>query len=139
MKKRRRRRMMILIPVASIGDIAFLLVIFFVLCSRLAKDPNVDMSPATTAVVNELEDYPIVVVIDRDGVLYFQGEPVAGAEQVEAGVRVLVEGRTTDRAKTVLFRCDRNVVGTRVYVPVMEAIAKGGGKIAAAGEASKPE
>ena len=49
MKKRRRRRMMILIPVASIGDIAFLLVIFFVLCSRIAKDPSVDMKTVVIA------------------------------------------------------------------------------------------
>ena len=130
---------MILIPVASIGDIAFLLVIFFVLCSRVAKDPSVDMTPPNTVKVDELEDYPIVVVIDNEGQIYFQGEPVAGPDQVEAGVRFLVEGRTTDRARTVLFRCDRDVVGTHVFLPVMEAIAKGGGKIAAAGEESKPD
>jgi len=130
---------MIPVPVASMGDIAFLLIIFFMVCSRFAKDPGVSIDSPTTIEVARLDDYPIVVLIDKEGQIYFQGEPVAGPDQVEAGVRFLVEGRTTDRARTVLFRCDRDVVGTHVFLPVMEAIAKGGGKIAAAGEESKPE
>jgi len=57
---------MIPVPVASMGDIAFLLIIFFMVCSRFAKDPGVSIDPPTTVDVNKLDDYPIVVLIDRD-------------------------------------------------------------------------
>lgn len=138
MKKRRRRRIRIVVPVASMGDIAFLLIIFFMVCSRFAKDPGVSIDPPTTPEMTKLDDYPIVVLIGPESKIYFQGEPIAGPEQVEEEVHRLVEGKTADKAKTVLFRCDAKV-GKHVFEPVIEAIAKGGGRIAAVGDPSKPE
>ena len=135
MKKRRRRRTTILVPVASMGDIAFLLIIFFMVCSRFAKDPGVNIDAPTTIEVTKLDDFPIVVLIDSEGTIFFQGEQIAGAEQVENEVRALVEGKTNQKARTVLFRCDRTV-GKHIFEPVIEAIAKGGGQIAAAGDKS---
>jgi len=137
MRKRRRRRTAILVPVASMGDIAFLLIIFFMVCSRFAKDPGVDINAPSTAKVTKLEDYPIVVLIDKEGTIYFQGDRISGTEQVENEVRRLVAGKTDPKSQTVLFRCDRTV-GKHIFEPVIEAIAKGGGRIAAAGDPSKP-
>jgi len=130
---RRKRRKMIPVPVASMGDIAFLLIIFFMVCSRFAKDPGVSIDPPTTIDVNKLDDYPLVVLIDREAQIFFQGRPVDSAAQVEEEVRLLVEGKNEEKARTVLFRCDRSI-DKRVFEPVIEAIAKGGGRIAAVGE-----
>jgi biopolymer transport protein ExbD len=126
---------MIPVPVASMGDIAFLLIIFFMVCSRFAKDPGVTIEPPTTVDVSKLEDYPIVVLIDADAQIYFQGEPIDSAAQVEEEVRRLVEGKEDEKSRTVLLRCDRTV-GKQVFEPVIEAIAKGGGRVAAVGERS---
>ena len=135
MYKRRKRRKMIPVPVASMGDIAFLLIIFFMVCSRFAKDPGVSIQPPTTVEVSKLDDYPIVVLIDKEARIYFQGKPIDSAGQVEEEVRRFVEGKAEEKSRTVLFRCDRSV-GKRVFEPVIEAIAKGGGRIAAVGEPS---
>jgi len=134
--KRRKRRKMIPVPVASMGDIAFLLIIFFMVCSRFAKDPGVSIDAPTTVEVSKLDDYPIVVLIDKEAQIYFQGEPIASAEQVEEEVRRFVEGKDDEKSRTVLFRCDRSV-DKRFFEPVIEAIAKGGGRIAAVGEPSR--
>ena len=72
-----------LIPTASMADIAFLLIIFFMVCSRFAKDPGVKIDPPTTRNVSQLDDFPMVVLIDEKGNLYFQGQKVAGHEQIE--------------------------------------------------------
>ena len=137
MKKHRRRRRMLLVPVASMADIAFLLIIFFVLCSRITRDPaGIRIDSPTTPTVDSLEDYPIVVLVDADGQIYFQGKEVDSHEQVEEGVRTMVEGVKDERARTVLLRCDQTVA-KHVFEPVIEAIAKGGGRIAAVGEESK--
>jgi len=126
---------MILVPVASMGDIAFLLIIFFMVCSRFAKDPGVPIDAPTTPEVTKLDDYPIVVAIDPKGNIFFQGKQIAGPKQVEDEVRKFVEGKTAEKTRTVLFRCDREV-GKILFEPVIEAIAKGGGRIAAVGEKS---
>lgn len=122
-------------PVAM-ADIAFLLIVFFFLCSNLAKDPGVEINPPTTAEVEQLEDYPIVVIIDDKGTIFFQGKEIDGPEEVEDRVRDLVEGEEDEKARTVLLRCDKSLKKF-VFEPVIEAIAKGGGRIAAAGEESK--
>jgi len=136
--KRRKRRKMIPVPVASMGDIAFLLIIFFMVCSRFAKDPGVSIDPPTTVEVSKLDDYPVVVLIDKEARIYFHGKPIDSAEQVEEEVRRFVEGKDDEKSRTVLFRCDRSV-GKRIFEPVIEAIAKGGGRIAAVGEPSRNE
>ena len=114
--------MAILVPVASMADIAFLLIIFFMVCSRFAKDPGVKIDPPTTVEVSQLDDYPMVVLIDETGSIYFQGKKVGGHEQVEDEVRKLVEGKSDEKARTVLLRCDRSVE-KHVFEPVVEAIA----------------
>jgi len=128
---------MILVPVASMGDIAFLLIIFFMVCSRFAKDPGVTIDLPTTNDVTKLDDYPMVVIIDKKGKIYFQGGEISGPEQLENEIQRLVEGKTTEKARTVLVRCDQKVRGR--YLPVFQAIAKGGGKPALVGHKSKPE
>jgi len=138
MYRRRKRRKMIPVPVASMGDIAFLLIIFFMVCSRFAKDPGVNIEAATTIEVTKLDDYPIVVLIDQEAQIYFQGEQIGSAGQLEEEIARSVEGKTEEKSRTVLFRCDRSIY-KRVFGPVIEAIAKGGGRIAAVGEPSKPE
>ena len=138
MSKRRKRRKMIPVPVASMGDIAFLLIIFFMVCSRFAKDPGVAIEAPITIDVDKLDDYPIVVLIDKEAQIYFQGKPISSAEQVEAEVRRFVEGKTDEKSRTVLLRCDQSV-GKHIFEPVIEAIAKGGGRIAAVGERSKTD
>ncbi len=138
MSKRRKRRKMIPVPVASMGDIAFLLIIFFMVASRFAKDPGVSIDAPTTIEVSKLDDYPIVVLIDKESQIYFQGEPIDSAGQVEDEVRRLVEGQDDEKSRTVLFRCDQSV-GKRIFEPVIEAIAKGGGRIAAVGDKSNED
>ena len=75
---------MIVLPVASMGDIAFLLIIFFMVCSRFAKDPGVDINAPTTLDVTKLDDYPIVVLIDKENNLFFQGEPSQREQKVDS-------------------------------------------------------
>ena len=138
MKRKRRHRAAILVPVASMGDIAFLLIIFFMICSRFAKEAGVKIMAPDTVDVTKLEEYPMVVAIDELGKIYFQGWEVPNAGALEANIREQVEGKTTARAKTVIFRCDRRVEKD-VFEPVLEAIAKGGGRIAAVGDETKPK
>lgn len=114
------------------GDIAFLLIIFFMVCSRFAQE-KVKVQPPKALDADEMKENQVSVTIDEDGRIYFQGREVPGAETVEWGVRSLVEGKTKQQARMVMFRCDRSI-SKHVFEPVIEAIAKGGGLIAAIGD-----
>ncbi len=121
----------IMVPVASMGDIAFLLIIFFMLCSRFAKE-KVMLEPPQAPAIEDIQEYNISVTIDQDGDIYFQGRK-ASVSDVEWGVRAMVDGKTRPQDMTVVFRCDRNLT-RQVFEPVIEAISKGGGIIAAVGD-----
>lgn len=129
--RKRRRRVAINVPVASMGDIAFLLIIFFMVCSRFAQEAPLE--PPKSIDAREVTKGQISVSIDAEGLIYFQGRLMPDASAVEWGVRSMVEGKTAEQARTVMFRCDRSVSKEK-FEPVLEAIAKGGGLIAAIGD-----
>ncbi len=130
--RRNKRRANIVVPVASMGDIAFLLIIFFMVCSNFARE-QYPLTPAHSPNVEKLKQSQIYVGIDRDGMLYFQGVQMCDADAVEHGVRALIGDKTTDEARTVIFRCDKGI-DKKVFEPVLSAISKGGGIIAAVGD-----
>lgn len=128
--RNRRKKTFPQVPVTSMGDIAFLLIIFFVLCSQFQK---VSVNLPVSRDAQEISERPrITVEIDAEGNIYFNQFPVSNAEQVEWKIREMLEGKTQDREKMVLFRCDRNVTRDK-YEPVIAAIAKAGGLIVAIG------
>jgi len=117
------------------GDIAFLLIIFFMVCSNFIKDTMTFKLPAHPD-VEKLEQAQISVVIDEDGLIYLQGQKMEDVLAVQYGVSALIKEDRGPRGRTVLFKCDRNV-DKEVFQPVMAAISEGGGIIAALGEKGK--
>ena len=133
--KRRKHKGLISVPVASMGDIAFLLIIFFIVASHFAQERgNIKLAKSPDA--EKVKDTKITVMIDSEGKLYFQGREVDNAQDIEWGVRALVEGKTNELARTVMFSCDREIP-QKVFEPIIAAIAKGGGLVAAVGEKAK--
>jgi biopolymer transport protein ExbD len=137
MKLHKTRRAPPSLPLASMGDIAFLLTIFVILTSNFAKDDTRNITPPTAAQLVELEQQNVSVSIDADGGVFFNGRPVGSPEVVEAGVAGFLAGKKDPRDRMVLFRCDKTV-DKKVFEPVLAAISKAGGVIAAVGDASQP-
>jgi biopolymer transport protein ExbD len=133
MKLHKSRRVPPTVPLASMGDIAFLLTIFFILTSNFAKDDTRKIAPPSAAELAQLEKQNISVSIDSDGAVFFNGRPVGSADVVEAGVAGFLVGKKDPKDRMVVFRCDRGV-DKKVFEPVLAAISKAGGVIAAVGE-----
>ena len=138
MKIRKARRAPPTVPLASMGDIAFLLTIFFILTSNFAKDDTRNIEPPTARELEQMEKQNVSVSIDADGRIFFNGRPVAAAATIEAGVAGFLAGKKEAKDRMVVFRCDRGV-DKQVFEPVLAAISKAGGVIAAVGEASAPK
>lgn len=130
----RKTRRKVLIPVASMGDVAFLLIIFFLLLSEFAKDKDLPINlPASEHV--EKNKTPVIarVAIDSSGVIYFDGERVESAKDIEWGVRALLARTVTEEQRHVQFKCDWTLP-KETFEPVLKAIAEAGGIIEAVGE-----
>lgn len=135
MRLRKARRVAPTVPLASMGDIAFLLTIFFILTSNFAKDDTRKIKPPSARELAQMENQNVSVSIDADGGIFFNGRPVASPATVEAGVAGFLVGKKETKDRMVVFRCDKGV-DKKVFEPVLAAISKAGGVIAAVGEAS---
>ena len=139
-RSRRRTRAGIVIPVVSMGDIAFLLIIFFILCSNFAKKAGKTVEPPLSPTLDSLPKPRLYVAVDVDEQLYFQGKPIGSAKEIESELSQTIDPNDSLDARTVIFECDRGV-RKAVFEPVLESIAKAGGIIGAVGKegSRKPE
>jgi biopolymer transport protein ExbD len=133
MKMPRRRRPDIAVPTASMGDIAFLLTIFFMVCSNFAKEAGIKWTEPRAPQLRAIKESNVSVSIDAEGIIFLQGQPVPDAGSVEAGVTVLLQRRGDADERLVMFKCDR-AVDKAVFEPVIAAIARAGGVMVAIGE-----
>lgn len=124
------------VPVANLVDIAILLIIFFMACSHFVTSSSVQLKPPRAENLKSLNEALVVVSVDASGKIFMQGQPVPSADMVETGVAELLKDKVTEEGRTVMFKCDA-AVNRDVYEPLLEAIAKGGGLIAAVGEKVK--
>ncbi len=134
-KKEKRRT--VVVPVASMGDIAFLLIIFFLVCSEESKQKSLDVVLPRSAYVEKTRS-PLAarVAIDKRGAIYFDGQRVDGPEAVEGRVRDALFNTVADEQRHVQFTCDATL-SRETFEPVMQAIAEAGGIIEAVGEKSE--
>ena len=136
MKKRlqSKKRRSVPVPIASMGDIAFLLIIFFMVCSEVAKDKNMAVVLPLSEHVKKMEAIVVArVAVDEKGEIYFDGVLVDGAKDVELRVSDLLTNTISDDQRHVQFKCD-SALPKETFEPVIKAIAAGGGIIEAVGD-----
>jgi biopolymer transport protein ExbD len=134
-RSRKKKRKAIPVPIASMGDIAFLLIIFFLVCSEVSKDKSdLEVTLPFSEYVEKTKAQVVArVAVDKVGDIYFDGTLVDSAKDVEWGVRALLTNTVSDEQRHVQFKCD-NASPKEVFEPVLKAIASGGGIIEAVGE-----
>lgn len=137
MKKRsqRKKRRTVPVPIASMGDIAFLLIIFFLVCSEISRDnSNVQVELPYSEYVEKNEERTAArVAVDTNGEIYLDGTKVTNAKDVEWGVRAMLADTVSDDQRHVQFKCDATLPKEQ-FEPVLKAIAEAGGIIDAVGE-----
>jgi biopolymer transport protein ExbD len=116
------------------GDIAFLLIIFFMVCSELSKEKDVPMVLPMSKYVEKVEiDIAARVSIDETGQIWLDGQGVNGPKDVEWGVRALLANAVSDKQRHVQLKCDASLTRD-TFQPVIQAISEAGGIIQAVGE-----
>ena len=78
---RRRKKPNLVLPLSSMGDIAFLLIIFFMLASNFMKTGNVDLQRPGAPTLEQQEPAKCSVMVDRDGVVWCDGAQVSAGNE----------------------------------------------------------
>lgn len=93
MKIKRKTKIQNMIPVASMSDIAFLLLIFLMLSSIMDMKKNIEVNtPKAKQVSTSEEVQKYEIIIDKNGTYYFEGKAVS-LEHISSffSLKILVE------------------------------------------------
>jgi len=126
--ERKKNRIPILIPMASMGDIAFLLIIFFLLTSNFIKEGHVKIEQAESPDIEKLEESSVSVTVDADGEVWLQGSPCP-VDILSRGVEALLDGQ---EKKVVMLKIDRDVPQEKFGDVILE-LSKAGAELALVG------
>lgn len=108
------------------GDIAFNLLIFFVILARAEEDSHVQWEPAQIENVMPAGNTRVSVAIDTQGSLFINGQPI-GETQLASKIQGLL-GDAGMGDRTVFLKVDKNAPAQK-FEPVIEAISEAGGEL----------
>jgi biopolymer transport protein ExbD len=114
------------IPALAMGDIAFLLLIFFVILARAVDDSHLQWKPAVAPEVEAAGTARASVVIDADFRLFLNGREIK-SDDLSAALEVLL-GDTKAGNRTVLLKVDKEATA-KYFEPAIEAISLAGGDL----------
>ncbi len=112
------------VPTSSMGDIAFLLIIFFMLTSKFMQESHIEFKEPESADSQSVEDQTVSIVIDKDAQVWLQGEK-SSPEALKYKLEELGSG---DKDFTVMFKVDGGLP-VKDITPVVEKISEAGAKI----------
>ena len=123
------------VPSMAMGDIAFNLLIFFVILARAQDDSHLVWQPAEAKEIESAGQSIVSVLIDEDHKVYVNGQQAGEAElagRVEEMLGDLPAGQ-----RTVLLKIDRETTA-QTFEPVIEAISQAGGDLVHIVEREEP-
>lgn len=126
---RRRKKPNLILPLSSMGDIAFLLIIFFMLASNFMKTANVEMEEPHSPTLERQEAAKQSVTMDRDGVIWFQGQQV-GANEIADLLKPLVEA---DKGLAVHVSI-HNGLTHKDFNPLIQGVSESGARLILTGQ-----
>ena len=121
-----RKRFRAEVPSVAMGDIAFNLLIFFVILARAQDDSHLKWQPASTSKVEAVKSVGVSVVIDIDNKLYLNGQEIGESQLADAIEKHL--GTAPPGQRAVLLKIHRDATALR-FEPLIEAVSEAGGEI----------
>ena len=124
--KIQRRQVRADVPSTAMGDIAFNLLIFFVILARANDDSYLNWQPARAKDLEASGYAKVSVLIDGDSKLYLNGRQV-GMSQLSQQIGELL-GDAPAGQRTVLLKIHREAQAL-YFEPVIEAVSEAGGDL----------
>jgi biopolymer transport protein ExbD len=112
------------VPALAMGDIAFNLLIFFVILAQAQDDSYLNWQPAKAANLENAGHAKVSIVIDTEDRLYLNGQEI-GVAQLADRIRETL-GDAPPGERNVLLKVHRLATAVR-FEPVIEAVSEAGG------------
>ena len=110
----------------AMGDIAFLLLIFFVILAKAVDDSHVKWTPAFADDLEATAGMRASVAIDRDAIVFLNGREIQPTQLSDALKEIL--GDLEPGKRTVLLKV-HNETKAQYFEPAIEAISVAGGDL----------
>lgn len=124
--KIQRRQMRADVPSAAMGDLAFNLLIFFVILARAQDDSHVQWTPARAENLQNAGYSTVSVAVDRESRLFLNGAEIGLSQLADQIGKELKQAPSGQR--TVLLKVHQDATAQR-FEPVIEAISEAGGEL----------
>lgn len=121
--KFKRRKIEITPPYVAMADIAFNLVLFFLI---LAKTQDVNWEPAAVPNTKNIANSRVTVSVDNENRVYLNGQQIGLRELADALERELGDRPAAERV--VLLKIHKETLAA-TFEPIMEAVSKAGGEV----------
>ena len=124
--KFKRRNLEITPPFISLADVAFNLVLFFLIFAKVKDDRLIEWKPAQGSGTKQVGKAKVSIIVDIEKRIYLNGKQVAVKE-----LSGLIESQLGDAQpgnRLVILKIDKEVpAGT--FEPVLEAVSQAGGEL----------
>ncbi|MDA0587827.1 MAG: biopolymer transporter ExbD [Planctomycetota bacterium] len=114
------------VPSMAMGDIAFNLLIFFVILAKAQDDSHLQWTPAEAKNLESAGNSLVSIVIDNENDVYLNGQET-GQPGLAAMIEEMLGGRPAGD-RTVLLKVHREVTA-QTFEPVIESISEAGGEL----------
>lgn len=114
------------VPAVAMADIAFNLVLFFIMMAKTQDDSHLIWHPASAAQLQSAGNSRCSVVIDQNNKLYFNGAEISETRLKDAIEHEL--GSDPAGKRVVVLKIDKAASAAR-FEPVIEAVSQAGGEI----------
>jgi biopolymer transport protein ExbD len=122
-----RRKLRVEVPTVAMGDIAFNLLVFFVILARAQDDSHLKWTPAQTKEhLEAISTATARVVVDDRNRVYLNGRQVS-VNDLASGIEQLL-GDAPLGKRTVLLKIHKDTQAA-TFEPIVEAVSQAGGEL----------
>jgi len=121
-----RKSLKVEVPSVAMGDIAFNLLIFFVILAKAQDDGHLKWKAAETPKVEPTDHVKVSIVVDEKNDLYLNGRQL-GINQLAAGIEHALRDAPAG-SRTVLLKIHDETQAQR-FEPIIEAVSAAGGEM----------
>ena len=114
------------VPVAAMSDIAFLLIVFFMLTTQMLKEAGLEYQVPAVRRTVDLPETTVTVLIDNKGDVYLNGEPCGLGNLKFELEKILVNLPEAERL--VYFKCDQGNKA-KTFVPAIGVVSEMGAEV----------
>ena len=124
--KFKRRKLTVIPPYVSMADIAFNLVLFFLMLAKTQDDSHIQWEPVKDIGSKQVANAKVSITVDKDNKVYLNGQQV-GIREIADKVALELSDRPPGE-RTVLLKIDKNTLAA-TFEPIMEAVSQAGGDV----------